>query len=93
MSSDSRIFRYELRVTDVQKISLPSAHLVLSVAPGRGGYHIDMWAQVKPSHHAVERTFHIAGTGHPLPDLYELNFIGTAVMSDGLVWHVFVEPQ
>ncbi len=93
----STIYRYELAVTDEQHVSLPSAHTLLSVAPSRGGYHVDLWARVSASHHETKRTFHIFGTGHPLPDTGQtagdMDFIGTAVMPDGLVWHVFVEPR
>lgn len=86
-----RVFRYELKVTDEQQVSLPTSHKLLSVAPGRGGYHIDLWALTNPSDHNRDRNVHIFGTGHPIPDV-ALEFIGTAVMSDGLVWHVFAEP-
>lgn len=50
-----------------------------------------MWVMVDPTGPLVtyeERTFVVFGTGHPIPDNLDLNFIGT-VMSDGLVFHVF----
>lgn len=89
------IFRYELDITPTQDVKLPSGHQVLSIAPGRAGYYIDVWVKIGPGDHDTLRTFRVFGTGHPLPDPEPpMDFLGTAVMSDGLVWHVFTEiPQ
>lgn len=93
----AQIFRYGLQVDDVQSISLPSSHSILSVAPGRhqtSHYGIDLWALTRPSHHDVKRSVFIFGTGNPIPEniLTHSDFVGTAVMDDGLVWHVFIGP-
>lgn len=89
----AHVYCYELRVDDVQIVNLPSAHQILSVAPGRGRFDtIDCWTLVAPSHHTVARTFHVVGTGNPMPYTDDV-FVGTAVMPNGLVWHVFVEPR
>lgn len=86
------MFRYQLEVTDRQGITLPAAHTLLSVAPGRSDYHVDLWAKVTPSSSEdLTRVFRIFGTGHQMPET-PLEFIGTAVMPDGLVWYVFAEP-
>lgn len=91
------IHHFELEITDYQEISLPSAHQLLSVAPSRYeiGQKIDLWALVKESHHNVLRPIVIVGTGNPIPDLFPLvgSFLGTAVMRNGLVWHVFFGHQ
>ena len=87
------ILRFKLEVTDRQEIEIPGRYKILSVAPGRNGYHIDMWARVIPDEMHSIRAFYIYGTGHPLPTggglVIDQEFIGTCVMSDGLVWHVF----
>lgn len=88
------VLRYKLQIGPTfEIINMPQSHKILSVAPGRGGYHIDVWVKVEP-HWYVETpvTFRVFGTGHPIPDTRgDLEFIGTCVMSDGLVWHVFEE--
>jgi hypothetical protein len=101
------IYRYQLEITDEQELELPSAHTILSVAPGRqlptdfgiirplGGPfddHIDLWAITNDSHHSVKRKVYIVGTGHPMPAVTLMDFTGTCVMPNGLVWHVFVIP-
>lgn len=86
----NRIFRYQLEVTDEQQLYMPHSYEALSVAPSRGGYHIDLWVQVNPDNTTSAPKFYVVGTGNPMPDR-ELDFVGTAVMSDGLVWHVFAE--
>lgn len=90
------IYRYQLPVKDESKLRLPVNHKLLSVAPGRDGYYVDLWAEVDfvPDDRGtpkVGRIFYIVGTGHRMPE-GELDYIGTAVMPDGLVWHVYAEP-
>jgi hypothetical protein len=92
------IYRYPLEVTDFQILKVPSAHTILSVAPGRhqgSHYSLDLWAKVSPIDHYSTVAVYILGTGHPFPtyktsgvDL-DIDFVGTCVMDDGLVWHVF----
>lgn len=67
----------------------------LSAAPARNGvYGIDVWYIVDDADTKVrEVAVSIAGTGHSLSKTETLiDFVGTCVMSDGLVWHVFVRP-
>lgn len=93
--SMSIIHRHELTIVDTpQIVSLPSAHTLLSIAPGRNGYYIDLWVLGESRlTHEVIRTFRIFGTGHPIPNEEQLKFVGTAVMPDDLVWHVFADEQ
>lgn len=91
----SEILRYRLEVTDYQEISMPQAHRILSVKPGRyqgSDYSIDLWALMTNSPVMVQVPVVIVGTGKPIPDLIALatQFVDTAVMDDKLVWHVFV---
>lgn len=97
----SAIYRYPLDVTYYQElIQIPTAHKILSVAPGRDqprDYEIDLWMKVSPSDVHTRVAIYMLSTGHPVPvnsvgaDL-DLKFIGTCVMNDGLVWHVFEGP-
>lgn len=102
---NTTIHRHRLYVTDIQVLSVPSSHTVLSVAPGRqqgrGVYELDMWIRVSPSHHDVDLAVYTLGTGNPWPTYstnggdnvdINLNPVGTCVMDDGLVWHVFIGP-
>lgn len=87
-----RIFRQQLNLLPRQEITLPYPGGILSCAPGRfSNSEIDIWFTVpdKPTS-SVPWIVDIAGTGHPLPDdVLAANFIGTCVMPDHLVWHVF----
>ena len=87
------ILRYQLPIaSERHTIKIPSAHKILSCAPARAGYAIDVWVKTSPSHHDTDVIFHVFGTGHSLPDVRgTLEFIGTNVMDDGLVWHLFQE--
>jgi hypothetical protein len=104
VTTNTTIHRYDLYVTDTQVINVPVSHTILSVAPGRQQHHgvhsIDMWIKVRPSPNADVGIW-ILGTGNPWPTFetnggttftYDLDFIGTCVMENQLVWHVFEGP-
>lgn len=83
------ILRYPLFLTYRQKLTLPSNFVVRHVAPGRAtDVDIDLWAEVDDANHYVPVNVWIVGTGH------EISFggahVGTVVMPDDYVWHVFV---
>ena len=85
-----RIFRYVLKIDDEQIIDMPLGSEILSAAPARHTYAIDVWVKVPEVAPAVPYRFLIRGTGHPLGEILSKDdFIGTCVMDDGLVWHVF----
>ena len=96
-----KIFRYEVKIADSQIIDMPMSTGLLSVAPSRTGYAVDLWALVPeeaPMFPTVSLmipvTIRVFGTGHPLPkETRRFNFIGTCVMDDGYIWHVFEEPD
>jgi hypothetical protein len=104
MLENTTIHRHSLDVTDFQVLNLPTAHQILSVAPGRyqsQHYAIDLWVKVSPSDHNTDVGIWILGAGNPWPAYetnsgvgftHDLDFIGTCVMNDGLVWHVFEGP-
>jgi hypothetical protein len=101
--TSTAIFRYPLKVTYYQTFSVPTKYKILSCAPARVGYGIDLWAKVSPRHRDTTVAIYILGTGHPWPSepfggdeqyvqTLDLDFVGTCVMDDGLVWHVFTGP-
>ena len=58
---------------------------------------IDLWVKVTDSPQQIGLGVYLLGTGHPYPttkhgESIPLNFIGTCVMENGLVWHVHVGP-
>lgn len=92
----SRIYRYELAITDYQELALPVGSEVLSVAVSRTSpaTRIDLWAKVTDRDELHTYPVLIFGTGNPMG--YELGdgtqFVGTVVTPVvGLVWHVFVD--
>ena len=89
-----RIHRYPLAVRAAQAIEIPATATPLSVAPGRQGYYIDMWAHVPDNAALVSCMVYVVGTGHTTPiEVNDAHFVGTCVMPDQLVWHVFIEAR
>jgi hypothetical protein len=72
------------------KVAMPAGAEVLHVAEQDG--RIALWARVDPGmFDRVTRTFHVVGTGTPIPK-GPSGFRGTAVAAGGsLVFHVFEE--
>ena len=89
------IYRYQLEIGYKHVVNLPAIHTVLSCAPARDSYAIDMWVEVHESDSTHDETFYIVGTGHPMPTWSDnrtpetVVFVGTCVMSDGFVWHLY----
>lgn len=92
------IWKYELRVTDVQKVEMPSGAQLLHVAgqevseyrPGMAWHEVVpmLWAKVDPDAPMTQRLIGIVGTGNPAPDDDEGVYVGTAICG-ALVWHVY----
>ena len=95
------VWKFELEITDEQQVKLPLFARILKVAPAFADGKLDLWVQVqlyeadledwmeKPDRYET-RTFHIFGTGHPIPDAPKLQHVDTLVTAGGsLVWHVF----
>ena len=84
------IWKYEIPLTDKPVIQMPKDARMLSVGEQRGKLFV--WAAVDPEADSVPHQFRIAGTGHPVSmPLASMHVfcIGTVIMSNGLVWHVF----
>lgn len=86
-----KIYRQQLKFDATRHYALPGLYEILSVEPARDGYAIDMWYSVLDNdRHTAEIVVNVFGTGHSTGMHIDKNeFIGTCVMSDGLVWHVF----
>ena len=92
------IHKYRLLLRDAQVIPMPETIKLLSVGDQDGC--LMLWVMVRPGPCCHHRLIHLAGTGpvhqiegriaHTRPDGVQVApFIGTAVMSNGFVWHVF----
>ena len=87
-----RIYKYPVRIDDVQTIDLPQGAEVLSVQVQEGSPYI--WACVNPSAKSEPRQFRLYGTGHPIEGDYLLKFVGTFQLFGGrLVYHLFEEVE
>lgn len=90
------IWKYELRVTDVQQVEMPAGARLLHVAgqeviewrPGIARHEPMLWAKVDPDTPRVNRLIRLVPTGYPAPDDDESVYVGTAICG-GLVWHVY----
>lgn len=85
------IHKYPVPVEDTVVIKMPKFAQPLAVAEQRGT--LCLWAEVDVDStdkmvEMVDHTFHVRGTGHPMQG-NEGKYLGTVVMSYGLVWHVF----
>ena len=88
-----RILKYELKITDRQSILLKQFARPLAVAEQNG--KLMLWAAVGTDVDATGYKYEIAveivGTGHSVTLNKLKPHIGSVVMSNGLVWHVFAE--
>jgi hypothetical protein len=82
---ESRIWKYELEITDTQIIEVPRAGVILSVANQNN--KLCLWAMVEIDRPLEKREIEIIGTGNPI-EMKDRHFIGT-VLIDPFVWHVF----
>ena len=84
-----KIFKYPLKVDDIQMVEMPKGAVVLTVQTQR---EIPcLWAKVDPSAPAIKRCFITYGTGHPADDGQAQHYVGTYQLSIGLVFHVFTD--
>jgi hypothetical protein len=82
------IYKYPVEVRDTFTLSLPKGAEILTVQEQRGS--VFMWALVDRDAESEERSFRLAGTGHPIEDGLDLRHVGTFQMHGGvLVFHVF----
>lgn len=85
------IWKYELPISDKVSVPMPRGAQVLSVAEQYG--KLCVWALVSTTQEKEPQRFGIYGTGLPAEDAGAGYFLGTVVMPNGLVWHVFREED
>lgn len=81
------IFKYRLLISDRQVVNLPRGATILSAGLDPAG-ELCLWAAVDTDNPKQPREILIFGTGHLLPDIVTLRFIGT-VNQGPFMWHVF----
>ena len=80
------IFKYDL-IIGYNSLYLPDGYKVVHVAEQYG--NLTMWVeQPDMQHSASAHTFQVYGTGHQISDDRAVH-VGTALMTSGLVWHVY----
>jgi len=92
MIAPERIWKFELKVVDEQKIEIPLPAKILSVQANCGKPCI--WAVVDPDANWTTRTIYIHRTGQHLEDPNDKIFLGTFQLDDGqFVGHVFLKSR
>jgi len=84
------IFKYNIPITDEADIIMPRNARILSVAQG-GQFALSVWALVDTDMPRTSRKFYVYGTGNPAPHADTQIYVGTVPMSNGFVWHLFME--
>ena len=88
-----KVWKYELRLTEVQTIPMPKGSTVLTAGSQRG--QLCIWVLVTDeTAEQVHRTIVTVGTGHEIPKGYPVKHVGTVLLAGGnLVVHVFETPE
>lgn len=82
-----KIYKYELTVTDHWIIQVPVGEFKPLSVQYRNG-KLCLWALVTPSEYVRYAHIYIHGTGNPVEDADNQEYIGTA-QNGSAVWHVF----
>ena len=87
-----QIYKYPLQIVVSQQLCLHEDFKILSVAEQQGV--LCLWTEVDTLNtpQKVKIIVHGTGTIFP-PETEEATFIGTVLMSNGLVWHVYYEKE
>jgi len=81
------VWKFPLKPTGVQKISMPRDSTILTVQ--RQDQFLSLWALIETDKEPVDRFFMIAMSGKPLPNKIE-RYIGTfQVPEQNFVGHIF----
>jgi len=85
-----KIYKYELAITDSQVIPIGDSFAKpLCVAEQDG--KLCMWVQLDENRQSnFAFGVKIFGTGNPIDDLSGHEYVGSVIMSNSLVWHVYV---
>ena len=85
-----KILKYELAITDEQTIPIGDLY-AKPIAVAEQGGKLMFWAETDITRNPpnnYEILVKIVGTGHPFGHV-TMPYIGTVVMSNGFVWHVY----
>lgn len=82
------VWKFPLLVDDTTKVRMPRGSRVVHVAATGVPDELVIWAEVHPGASEVEHTFHVAGTGHPMPEDGR-EHVATVFAPFGLVWHLY----
>lgn len=83
----NQVWKYNINPDDYTSLEIPKDANVLSVGEQFG--NVCIWVMVDPSKNKETRKFRLAGTGHPINELY-LSFVGTVQLDGGsMVFHLF----
>lgn len=82
----TRVWKYEVPVTDAFKLMLPSGALALTVQMQDKP---QMWLEVNPEADLESYWFFVVGTGNPKP-AEAIHYLGTWQQC-GYVWHLYSE--
>jgi len=86
------IYKYPFDVNDRVELLMPASAEILTVQMQHGRPCV--WARVDPKEEPGIVVLRIFGTGHPIDDKNDMEYVGTFQMSGGaLVFHVFEVTQ
>lgn len=83
------IYKWQIETTDIQDVTVPKGTKILTVQTQK--HTPCIWGLVpQDSTEGEDITLRVIGTGHPIENADELEYIGTYQIHDGqLVFHVF----
>jgi hypothetical protein len=85
------IYKYELKITDEQKISVPYGATILDIEFQVTTHNLCMWCMVNPdTKMKAEIKLRIVGTGHDFEKPNNYVYLKT-VQQAFLVWHIFLD--
>ena len=87
------IYKYPIKIIDRQTFPIPVGANILTVQVQNGNPFV--WAMVDTEALTEEVSIRVYGTGHPISDRSNLEYIGTfqSMYGGHLVFHVFKEIQ
>lgn len=94
-----RILKQVLTITDINTYALPGTKIEPLCVKDQNGNLVLYFETNATADEIVDRspltpiTVAIAGTGHDRNDLDGFKYLGTAMMSYGLVWHCYVKQE
>ena len=84
-----KIFKYPLKNFDKQGIKIPAPARLLSVMEQDGNLVLYAVVEDVPNWEYETLNVFIRGTGHPMGDAENADYLGTVSTEMGLVWHIF----